>query len=108
MIPVILYLPCRKWTAVLGVDTAGQQVQNILAYTQSYYTYYWDTIYRVQYFDEKDPMHTCHTRRWQAIIRMTYSPEFLWMVDLNALEGNGRSARDLTINSMPNILMIFC
>lgn len=39
----------------LKEQTAGQQVQNILAYTQSYYTYYWDTIYRVQYFDEKDP-----------------------------------------------------
>ena len=35
----------------LKEQTAGQQVQNILAYTQSYYTYYWDTIYRVQYFD---------------------------------------------------------
>ena len=39
----------------LKEQTAGQQVQNILAYTQSYYTYYWDTIYRVKYFDEKDP-----------------------------------------------------
>lgn len=39
----------------LKEQTAGQQVQNILAYTQSYYTYYWDTIYRVQYLDEKDP-----------------------------------------------------
>ena len=39
----------------LKEQTAGQKVQNILSYTQSYYTYYWDTSYRVQYLDEKDP-----------------------------------------------------
>ena len=64
----------------LKEQTAGQQVQNILAYTRAIIPITGIPFTGCSILMRKTPMHTCHTIRWQAIIRMNGSPPgFLWM-----------------------------